>query len=44
MVEIPLAKVLPSNAGQYDLRLRLSMTLREDTTWAEAGYEVVSDS
>ena len=40
VVEIPLAKVLPANAKQYDLRLRLSMTLREDTVWAEAGYEV----
>lgn len=43
VVEIPLAKVLPSNAKQYDLRLRLSMTLREDTVWAEAGYEVAGD-
>lgn len=44
VVAIPLKNALRNiDTTQHDLRLRLSVSLREATAWAEAGYEVAGD-
>ncbi len=44
VVSIPLGGALRNiDASRHDLRLRLSVSLREATAWAAAGYEVAGD-